>query len=420
MFFFFKEIVVQGWQSLLRNRMRSLLTMLGIVWGLTSVVLLLGYGEGLGKEIIVADQGIGNAVIHLWGGQTSMQAGGQRAGKRVRFKYEDIDAIRDEVPSVKAVSAEADDTVGFKVGSRVVSNTVKAIDLPYGPMRRLDIEEGRYFNEADYVEHRHVMVLGPDAAKKIFGTQPALGLTATVQGQTFEVIGILRRKIQDSSNNCQDNSCVFMPYATVRDLLDMHDPDMILFQPVDRTQNKQTLLAVRTVLGRIHGFDPKDEKAVPDWDTIENSQEMRNFTLGLDVLLGLIGALTLGVGGVGVMNIMLVSVTERTREIGLRKALGARPRQILFQFLVEALVLTFLGGVVGMLVATALAYAIPPMPLYSDLYKTANSEGDILLRPSVMVMTVSFIVLALVGITSGFWPALKAAKMNPIEALRYE
>jgi putative ABC transport system permease protein len=418
--FFLREIVVQGWQALLRNRLRSTLTMLGIVWGLSSVVLLLGYGESVGKEVTIADQGIGNFVIHMWGGQTSMQAGGQRAGKRIRFKYEDVEAIREEVPMVKAISAETDDSLGFKVGTRVVSNMVKAIELPYGPMRRLDVEEGRYFNEGDYAEHRNVLVVGPDAARKIFLGRPALGATVSVNGRTFEVVGVLRKKIQDSSNNCQDNNCVFMPYVTAREVMDMRDPDMILFQPLDPTRNKETILAVRTVLARRHGFDPKDDKAVPDWDTIENSAEMRNFTLGLDVLLGMIGVLTLGVGGVGVMNIMLVSVTERTREIGLRKALGARPRHILLQFLAEALVLTFLGGVIGALVSYALAYAIPPMPLYSDLYKTVNNEGDIFLRPSLMVMSVSFVVLTLVGLTSGFWPALKAARMNPIEALRYE
>ena len=418
--FFLKEIVVQGWQALMRNQMRSLLTMLGIVWGLTSVVLLLGYGEGLGKQIVIADMGIGNGIIHLWEGQTSMQAGGQRAGRRIRFKYEDVQAIREEVPILKAVAAEYDDDVGFKVGTRVVTNVVKAIDLDYGPMRRLDVEEGRYFTAADFVEHRRVLVIGPDAAKKIFGARPALGETAGVNGETFTVVGVLRRKIQDSSNNCQDNGCVFMPYSTARDFLNFRDPDIIVFQPIDPAQNKQAILAVRTVLGRLHNFDPRDEKAAPDWDTIEGSAELRNFTIGLDVLLGLIGALTLGVGGVGVMNIMLVSVTERTREIGLRKALGARPRHILVQFLIEALVLTFIGGLLGMAFSAVLAYAIPPMPLYSDLYKTVNHEGDIFLRPSVMVMTVSFVVLSLVGITSGFWPALKAARLNPIEALRYE
>src|SRR5512135_128240 len=239
--FFLREIVVQGWQALLRNRLRSALTMLGIVWGLSSVVLLLGYGESVGKEVTIADQGIGNFVIHMWGGQTSMQAGGQRAGRRIRFKYEDVEAIREEVPMVKAISAETDDSLGFKVGSRVVSNVVKAIELPYGPMRRLDVEEGRYFNEGDYTEHRNVLVVGPDAARKIFLGRPALGATVSVNGRTFEVVGVLRRKIQDSSNNCQDNNCVFMPYVTARDVMDMRDPDMILFQPVDPTRNKETI-----------------------------------------------------------------------------------------------------------------------------------------------------------------------------------
>ncbi len=418
--FLLREIVTKGWHSLLRNRLRSVLTKLGIVWGLASVVLLLGYGESLGQEVGIADQGSGNAVIFLWNGQTSMQAGGQRAGKRIHFKYEDVEAIREEVPLLKAVSAEDDESLGFKVGTRVVSNMVKAIDLPYGSMRRLDVEEGRYFTEADFTEHRRVLVMGPEAARKIFLGRPALGAAVSINGQIFDVVGVLRLKIQDSSNNCQDNNCVFMPYDTARDLMDIRDPDLILIQPLDRTQNKQAILAARTVLARIHGFDPKDEKAVPAWDTIEDSAELRNFTIGLDVLLGMIGSLTLGVGGVGVMNIMLVSVTERTREIGLRKALGARPRHILLQFLAEALVLTFLGGLIGVLVSMALAYAIPPMPLYSELYKTANNEGDIFLRPSLMVMSVWFLVLTLVGVTSGFWPALKAARMNPIEALRYE
>jgi putative ABC transport system permease protein len=173
-------------------------------------------------------------------------------------------------------------------------------------------------------------------------------------------------------------------------------------------------------LARRHHFNPKDDKATPEWNTIEDSKELRQFSFALQVLLGLIGALTLGVGGVGVMNIMLVSVTERTREIGLRKALGARRGNILSQFLIEGLVLTFVGGIIGMLVAIALAHAIPPMPLYSEQFKTINHEGDIFLRTSPLVMTVSFVILAVVGIFSGFWPALKAAKMDPIDALRYE
>jgi putative ABC transport system permease protein len=415
-----KETIVQSWVSLMRNRTRSLLTMSGIVWGLASVVMLLAYGQGVGRSIYEATMGIGNSVVIVWGGQTSMQAGGQRAGKRVNLELEDVEAIRNEVPLVKAVSAESDNTLGFKYNNRVTSATVKAIDLPYGPMRRLDIENGRYFEEADYLEGRRVLVMGPDSAKKIFNGLPPVGEYVSVQGMDFQVIGVLRKKIQDSSNNCQDNWCVFMPYPLMRDLTNQRDPDQIVYQPVDPLMHKETIMAARAVLARRHHFDPKDDKAVSEWDTQENNEDTQKFILALEGLLGLVGALTLGVGGVGVMNIMLVSVTERTREIGLRKAVGARPRHLLFQFLTEALVLTFMGGVVGMLVAIGLTHLIPPMPLYSELYKTANNEGDIILRASGSVMSISFIVLSVVGIISGFWPALKAARMNPIEALRYE
>jgi len=415
-----KELISQSWDALSRNRMRSVLTMMGIVWGLTTLVLLLGYGQSVSEGVYRAMVGIGNNVIIIWEGQTSMQAGGQRAGKRIHFKYEDVQAIRDEAPLVRLVSAEWDDPLPYKYGDKVISLQSKGIQYPYGEMRKLTIAEGRYFEESDFTEHRHVLIFGPKAATKIFGTRDPVGEHVTINGESWDVIGLLRLKIQDSSNNGPDNENVFLPFESLRDINDIRDPDVITFQPVTSLQHKAALGQVREVLARRHNFNPKDDKSTPEWDTVDDAKDMEQFGIALRLILGFIGFLTLGVGGVGVMNIMLVSVTERTREVGLRKALGARNRDIALQFLVEALVLTFAAGAVGMLVSVLLAHAIPPMPLYSAMYKTANHDGDIFLRTSTSVMLTAFFILAFVGITAGLWPAIKASHMAPVEALRYE
>ena len=414
------ELISQGWHSLNRNRMRSVLTMLGIVWGLASVVLLLAYGQGLGGSVLHAFLNMGNNVIVLWPGQTSLQAGGQRAGKKVEYEYADVEAIREEVPLVRAVSAEVDRTFGYKVGTRVVSLNTRGVELCYPEMRRLDLEDGRAFTETDFLQHNRVVILGYNAAKKVFQGAPALGQTVSIGGLDFEVIGVMRNKIQDSMYEGPDNENGFIPFPLFRDLKNIKDPEMIIIQPASAELNKKALAAVREVIARRHHFDPKDEKATPEWDTVDTRGMLTAFSVGLQVVLGLIGAVTLAVGGVGVMNIMLVSVTERTREIGLRKAIGARPRHILVQFLLEALVLTFFGGMIGILLAVFLTWVIPPMPLYSEFYKTTNHEGDIFLHASSTVMVVSFVLLSMVGIVSGFFPALKAAHLDPIESLRYE
>jgi len=290
---------------------------------------------------------------------------------------------------------------------------VRGVEMPYGQMRKLTLDDGRYFNENDFGDHRRVVILGYSAAKKVFQGAPGAGQHVEVGGLDFEVIGTMRNKIQDSMYNGPDNENAFIPFGLMRDLKNIRDPDEIIIQPTAAELNKKALAAVREVVARRHHFDPKDDKATPVWDTIEDRAMINAFSMGLQAVLGLIGVVTLAVGGIGVMNIMLVSVTERTREIGLRKAIGATKRSILAQFFWEGLLLTGVSGLIG--VGTAAGF----MGILQQILTGKMPGFD---PPRLVPWSAGLALgcLALSGIAAGLYPASKAAEMDPIEALRRE
>jgi putative ABC transport system permease protein len=403
------------------NRQRSLLTMASLGWGVACFVILYAYGEGFGFALKSSFQAVGQDLILMFGGQTSAQAGGQRSGRQIRFDLSDVDLIRANVPLVSAISAETMIRNATVLrGMRQLNMSVRAVEPPYGKVRNMTMSEGRWINPEDYVNKQRVAILGAEAAHKLFGEIPPVGETITVNSIQFQIIGILKSKTQISNYNTPDNECIFVPLTTASVMTDIKHPQDIVWMPANPVFRKDAVRNVREVLARTHGFAPKDEQALQLYIFNEFQKVIDTMSLALQILLGLIGALTLAIGGVGLANIMLVSVTQRTREIGVLKSLGATRGMILWQFLVEAMAIVTVGGLLGVLLGWAVTAGIQTLPLLGPLFKDESGNGDIHLHISQFAVITSTVVLELIGLFAGWLPALKASRLDPIEALRYE
>jgi putative ABC transport system permease protein len=409
------DLATQAYEALRHNRRRSVLTMLGMAWGIATVVLLLAYGSGFERGLWVAFRSFGTNLVFIFPGRTELQAGGTKAGSEVKLTVQDLDYVRDEVPLLKHVSPEVSKQSLVAYGTRSATYGVSGVYASYGRMRRLDTEEGSFFSEADDFTHTRVAIIGSDVRKKLFSGQTALGESVRLDGITYQVIGVLRHQVQNGDDNI--NGHVYVPFSAMSDLAKTYYLNSIVMEY--EGDHEKIVTAVRNSMAFHHNFDPKDHRAIFVFDVFADLLDLQVISTGIKILLGFIGLLTLGIGGVGLMNIMLVSVTQRTREIGVEKALGAHRWHILFQFLTEALVITALGGLLGVVLAYLVSWTVGSLTLWSAFQDNA-SEGDIHLYIDTATLIWSTAILSFVGIISGMLPAIKAARLNPIEALRYE